>query len=324
MKSLQRPFTCVTRILIDHFLWSISSEKFLSKIKFRHMFRISSLIAACHSFRKHLTLLCALLLIPASVFCQSDCTEAVEICELKDYYFPEFSGYGDQENLSLTDSKLKETNSLWLKLNVEASGELEFVIVPDSSTDDIDFVLFEGSGCKDKATMRIMTSGVTIGQEESSRCISHMGLQKTSADEKESDGCNEWDDNYLKPALLKKGKTYHLLVNNFNSENGFTILFSGDETLELVNTCNKSESEELDISLYPNPASDLLQISLNKAVENGYQMELFDQAGKLHQQNIYNQSNTQFDLSISDLSPGKYYLRVKSSDEIKLKSFIKI
>lgn len=253
-----------------------------------------------------------------------DCIDAFKICHLADYHVEAMSGYGDKELLDIENSNLEETNSHWFQLEASISGELEFVIVPDNSNDDIDFILYEGSQCTNKKPKRLMTSGEVVGVESRKECIGQTGLQRISNDIEEKDGCFDLDDNFLKPVYLEQDNTYFLLVNNFNSSNGFTILFSGDESLELVNTCNKEIDEELIINLYPNPTNDFLTVAINKIFPSETKIDLFNQSGRLFYSNTYESILEKCELNVSTFPSGKYFVRVSSESEVGLKSFVKI
>ena len=234
-----------------------------------------------------------------------DCSEAMRICYLSDYYFPEMNGMGIYENLDVNNSMIKETNSLWLKFEVEVSGVMEFLIVPDKKNDDIDFILYEAINCGDKKPIRVMTTGETFGSNIEENCIGQTGLQRISSDIIETDGCFDLDDNFLKPVFLEKGKNYFLLINNYNSSSGFNILFSGENGLKLKNSCEEIINEKLEMGIYPNPASELLNIYLNKKIDIPSTIQIFDLSGKVLYTSEKNKIEKSIGIDISGLPSGK-------------------
>ncbi len=63
--------------------------------------------------------------------------------------------------------------------------------------------------------------------------------------------------------------------------------------------------------LWPNPAADLVTVSLEGAAE-GTMIELLDATGKLHLRRAATHSSEQFDLS--DYAPGLYFLSVSNEE----------
>ncbi len=253
-----------------------------------------------------------------------DCIDAFQICSLGNYYFPTLNGFGSEEYLGLTNTNLEETNSLWLQFTASTSGELEFVIVPDNSEDDIDFVLYQGSTCEKKDAVRIMTSGKAVGLNADHKCVGQTGLQKISLDSKESDGCFDLDDNFLKPRYLDSGETYFLLINNFNSSDGVTVLFAGDAGLELENKCQNESNQEISLDLFPNPVANELNVKLSQSIDMPAHIQLFDQSGKLFYNKDTELLSGQFSINVSDFPSGKYFLKMSNEHMVELKSFIKI
>lgn len=253
-----------------------------------------------------------------------NCNQAIRICELGDYYFPFFYSGNQEEELYLKDTQLKKTNSIWMKFQASISGKMEFTIVPDNSEDDLDFVLYESdNSCGTMYPVRIMTSGETIGVEFSEECIGQTGLHSAAVDISESDGCYDVDDNFLSPVELSNGKSYFLLVNNFNSNSGFSILFSGDDKLQLDNNCKINLEKDINFNLYPNPAIEKLMLVSEAPVDEPIRIQIFDSAGKLFYSRNLSSLIEPMKIEISDYPAGKYYTRLIGRDQVRLKSFIK-
>ena len=128
-----------------------------------------------------------------------------------------------------------EKNSTWISFGINQPGDLRFTIKPDSLDDDYDFVLFQipaTGGCKDKTIVRCMAAGDSKGSK--SPCMGPTGLRDKEKDLTEDAGCSDrGDNNWLKPAAVKTGERYVLLVSNIsNPRNGFTIRFTGDFTFK--------------------------------------------------------------------------------------------
>lgn len=268
-----------------------------------------------------------LILVFTSLFAQdnpSNCSEAFQICNLGDYYFSHTEGFGIPEDLNIEQSEIVETNSTWLKFAADKSGSLEFVIVPEDQEDDIDFILYEGDECDDREAVRIMTSGMNIGEPNIFDCLGQTGLRIHSDDLTEAMGCFHQSDNFLKPIVLEEGKQYYLLVNNFNSNKGFTILFSGEESLRLVDHCKQNLPSSIDFEVFPNPAVDEITIRAVTGFTNPVEVIMFDMTGRVFKRVNYESISEESTLDISNIPSGEYYLRIASKEHSGLKSIIKI
>lgn len=255
----------------------------------------------------------------------SDCSQALNICQLGDYYFADIKGEGIQENLHLTESQIKETNSIWLQFEVLSQGDLDFVIIPENRENDFDFVLYEGETCSDLSPLRIMTSGQIFGEESTIECLGQTGLRDKSYDESESDGCFDFDDNFLKPVRLKEGKNYYLLINNFNSSEGFSVLFSGDGQLAFLDKCNKGQDvSNFNFDVFPNPVIDRISIRSKVKIKDPVEIVMFDLSGRIILKKEFKDMLTEKQLDVSNFSAGEYYMRIVSTENVGLKSFIKM
>jgi uncharacterized protein (DUF362 family) len=125
-----------------------------------------------------------------------------------------------------------------------------------------------------------------------------------------------------------------MIIGGFNNItiplDGFTI---GDSIVEILfvdrylNTLKKSYQGDYisgirnytmssyKISIYPNPATDILNIELSKSFTGPYQLEVYSLDGKLMiSKNGFNNSNGQ--VNINALKPGVYVLRVIIGNEL--------
>ena len=169
---------------------------------------------------------------------QSDCIDAVVLCDKSPFTVQSVSGAGNDPDEAGSSSCLgslggnSESNSTWYVWVCDAAGSLTFDLTPSNPNDDLDFVLYElpnGIGdCANKIEQRCMASG---NFTTPSPCMGVTGLNSTSTDVTESSGCSTGDDNFLQELTMVSGSTYALLINNFTSTgNGFGISFGGTGT----------------------------------------------------------------------------------------------
>ena len=79
-------------------------------------------------------------------------------------------------------------------------------------------------------------------------------------------------------------------------------------------TANLPEQEKLNISLYPNPTNNILNVKSQELVD----IEIYDSIGKL----VLNKNSTK-SIDVSKLSNGIYFLNIKSGSKITTEKFIK-
>ncbi len=174
----------------------------------------------------------------------SDCSDAVLLCDKSSLSIPFVSGRGRREEIrssptacSRSGCFYEEDNSVWYKWICDQSGTLTFDITPDNPADDIDFVLYELTGgindCNGKTELRCMYSGANTGRPFNTwrACTGNTGLRVGETDNREFCGCDNNDNNFLRPADMIEGRAYALIVMNFSGSGaGFSIEFGGTGT----------------------------------------------------------------------------------------------
>ena len=173
----------------------------------------------------------------------ADCDGAVKLCDMSDVKVAGLSGGGKNNTEIESTSCFKnpnnsstplESNSSWYKWTCAKSGTLTFDIIPNNSTDDLDFILYELSGTSTNAcgTRNILRCSATACPYVVNGVV---GLNMTATDVSEimtdngdPNACNSTALNgYVKYVDMVAGRTYVLMVDNFSTASGFTIKFGG-------------------------------------------------------------------------------------------------
>lgn len=263
----------------------------------------------------------------------SDCTKAFPICKNGTYYFSEIEGPGSVNDLTKSfcrDISLEETNAVWLKFSVKKAGIITFLITPFKLKDDIDFVLYKtGSDqCTSKKDIRCMASGKNIGSLEADHnCLGVTGLDTRSIDMIEMNGCKYSDDNFLKFLDAKAGEYYTLFINNYNSIDGFSVMFDGTAELDLRDDCsdNKDKLSLQLTELYPNPSKDEINLSFFSIKHEIARFQIITLDGQsVINRNIEIKEGIQtIPFDISQLASGTYFIQISGSDNTILQKFVK-
>ncbi|MCB9310583.1 MAG: T9SS type A sorting domain-containing protein [Lewinellaceae bacterium] len=263
----------------------------------------------------------------------SDCENPFKICKLGTYKFDMKDGFGAIQDirypLDCADVSFKETNSKWIAFTSISDGVLTFTIYPDHQEDDIDFIIFKNDhhDCQKLIPIRCMTAGKNIGEkvDQSGNCLGEMGLSVRSVEEFERSGCDINSQMFLKMLKVQKGVEYLLLVNNFDSEEGFSITFEGDIVPEKNENCECKAIPIDIIALYPNPTIDRVNVDYVSKTGKPVRFELVDIDGKEINQWTEQAKLGQntFLFHTESLTAGTYILMLKQDDFITTKQFIK-
>ncbi|HTO14991.1 MAG TPA: T9SS type A sorting domain-containing protein [Edaphocola sp.] len=134
--------------------------------------------------------------------------------------------------------------------------------------------------------------------------------------------------------LMKWQKTYGGagidLINNFSITNDGGLILAGQQTnkdgwiLKLKgNTTNINDiSNELKVSVYPNPTSQILNVLMDWSQAKKGNLQILDINGRvLHNQSLEVSNNLDLQLDISNLIPGSYYLKISTEKGQKSNMF---
>ena len=217
---------------------------------------------------------------------------------------PCFSGSGSTSNI--------EAKSTWFKWVCDKAGSLTFLLTPEDSLTDIDFVLYETNNinsCSNRSILRCMASGESFGV---CALLGQTGLTNWSLDISEPSGCKPGQDNFLKQLDMEEGKTYALMVNNFTgTKKMFTIEFGGTGTFKSTPLRSYEAESLLSFSLYPSPSNiPAFTIDFENIENQPNQIEVLDALGRIvfTKENI--SSNNLIDLE-GKVTEGIYFVKLK-------------
>ena len=157
-----------------------------------------------------------------------DCDQAVLICDPNQLItVSSLSGAGNNDEEPEAGSCMdvpgpNEQNSAWYIFNAATSGNLTFDIIPNLPNDDIDFILYQlnsDNPCGPRTVIRC----------NSSSCLSSTGatgLSMTDTDLIENPNCDPGENAYCQFVQTTAGSKYALLINNCNTNQGFTLQFN--------------------------------------------------------------------------------------------------
>ncbi len=281
-----------------------------------------------------LLLLFSASLMTGSLFAQehADCATALEICNKQPLHlYSNGEGVDPSELDSVTCYSTGgppgpfEFNISWIRFTVSQGGSLWFIIRPDNTTDDLDFVVFRLStgNCADKTVVRCMAAGDFV---PSSPCMGPTGLLPGQTDINGPAGCPVGADNFLAPLETQTGEIYALAINNFTSSmDSFSIEFCGTALLgcetEVCGTLASNEQTALQtVKIYPNPAvqqETWVEWQLSKPAEiTGTLFNMFGIPVRLNHWDAPAGPNRQH-LNLEGLPAGVYILTLSDGNAVR-------
>ena len=279
--------------------------------------------------------LLGIILIFVSFFANSqdhqDMQSALNVCESKSYRFETMRGTGEVaekvDQKSCFGSAFNETNSKWLKWSPETKGHFILSIVPLQEGDDLDFIIFKVDSSGDLLPVRCMASGQSLSRESNPICTGPTGLAYSSTDTEESKGCQDQDDSFLKYLEMEKGDQFYMLVNNYNSAEGFTVSVETDAILKDDGCEYSLGSQSLQLEkIYPSPAEDNISVELLNEMTGNIEFVVLDIFGQklLSFNKTPSSSRTHESINIQSFVSGEYILLANQNGKSSTKRFIKI
>ncbi|MEJ7766873.1 MAG: MBG domain-containing protein [Chitinophagaceae bacterium] len=123
-------------------------------------------------------------------------------------------------------------------------------------------------------------------------------------------GCDTYSPNYA--VTLQNGT---LSVTNINAGTGMTPRVTMGSVVKEVSLADK---------LYPNPALLRVRLELAKDVRRTGDIQVYDMVGKLFKLPVQRINEKIYDIDVSALSPGVYFIKAKSSGALKTFRFVKL
>ena len=178
-------------------------------------------------------------------------------------------------------------------------------------------ITFSGSGNKGFQVSPQAANGNVLGSliaGTGTKILSNKYVTHTSA--KNTASCS-WTFKWVAPAAGTGDVTFYgAFAITDKSTRKSTLVLTEASTVQGV-----SNEPTAKISLYPNPANDIIKIKLESSIDNSGKAMLFDQSGKLIQ--ILNFNSNEFNMNIQNLPAGNYFLRINDGQNNYFNHFIK-
>jgi hypothetical protein len=250
---------------------------------------------------------------------EQDCPGAIKICDgvlldMQHIYY----GNGTVDDLGngtcLTN---KENNSVWFYFDVDSAGMVVFSINPKAG-DDYDFALFKldnNETCSDIAGNTFYPVRCSYASFSGATGLMVNPPGNTS---------------FLPEVQAQQGEKYYLVVDNFNTGGGgYTIDFTGTTAkFNSAGNCRSVISSVEDdkqfgenVAVYPNPAYTHLNIAATLPNSEAVNYEIISLLGETVVSG--NNNANKFNIDVSTLAAGIYFIRLQSNKGSVVKRWVK-
>jgi hypothetical protein len=124
----------------------------------------------------------------------------------------------------------------------------------------------------------------------------------------------EYDpDNLPEPITSPSGKFFiAFITNNAINAQGFDAYYAP----ATVGIDNEFVAQQEAMQIFPNPAKEILTISLSQTLEGESQLSIFSLSGiKVHQATISDGASRDLSIDVSALKPGLYVVMLRNGDQ---------
>jgi hypothetical protein len=166
--------------------------------------------------KKHLSLMfkiCVLYFLSAAYLnaqLPNDCSGALVVCDDSTLNLDAL-GIGVQEVYGTNDCFSEENNSIWLKLNIQNSGTLGFILTPNSTNIKIDYDFFLYGPDVDCGAIGRAIRCSTTNPEDANMSHNQTGMNSSETDLSEGPGMI--GNSFVKELNVLAGESYFLVID---------------------------------------------------------------------------------------------------------------
>jgi hypothetical protein len=114
------------------------------------------------------------------------------------------------------------------------------------------------------------------------------------------------------------------IIPTFKSGDGTLVLTHGFQQQLIITTVEEKLDVLVNIKVFPNPASDVLNIRFESPVEEEIGLTILDSQGKLIKSDIIEASVNEKQINLQDLAGGIYYLKLTKGKLVNVYKVVKL
>ncbi|MGB6152205.1 MAG: T9SS type B sorting domain-containing protein [Pricia sp.] len=190
----------------------------------------------------------------------NDCSNAIVVCG-NSVITSNVSGFGTQElDGSRNPCEFSEVNSLWLQLNIDRTGTLEFTLTPDSKDIEADYDFYIYGPNFNCGNFDAPVRCSSTNPEQAGLTSNLTGLRAGEIDE--SEGPGPAGNSFIAPLDVVAGETYFLLIDRPEGNGGFSLDWQGSSDfvdppvinfdIDPISACFADAGSPVDLTLNAN------------------------------------------------------------------------
>ncbi|MEM8586376.1 MAG: T9SS type A sorting domain-containing protein [Bacteroidota bacterium] len=224
-------------------------------------------------------------------------------------------GGGDIDDLAIEDSwmSLNENLNVYLGCEAQLVIEVDFNSASEELVIDnirfssgvvlpVEYLSFEGQADR----QGVLLDWATASEQDNDHFILERSADGRSFEaigridgQGDSDSRNDYQ--FLDRAPHNGQNYYRLKQYDFDGSMSMS---------DVVNVDFRGSEASLDFTLFPVPAQDILTLVMNSELPVGSQLEIFNVYGQIQLRSTLQENHLTYPLSVSDLPPGAYWIRV--------------
>ena len=114
------------------------------------------------------------------------------------------------------------------------------------------------------------------------------------------------------------------IIPTFTSQDGTLILTHGFQQKVLITTVAENILNPVQVTVFPNPASEVINIEFDTPVDGEISLFLLDTQGKLVKTEKIEAATTNKQINMQDLPSGIYYLRLTKGKLVNVYKVVKL
>ena len=114
------------------------------------------------------------------------------------------------------------------------------------------------------------------------------------------------------------------IIPTFTSSDGSLILTHGFQQKLLITAVEENIVNPVRITIFPNPASEMINMEFDTPTDGEYSLYLFDSQGKMVKTDQVGVATTIKQLNMQDLPSGIYYLRLTKGKLVNVYKVVKL
>lgn len=114
------------------------------------------------------------------------------------------------------------------------------------------------------------------------------------------------------------------IIPTFKSADQSVLLTSGFQPVLIVTAVEENINVAVKVKVYPNPASDIIHILFENAVDEETAVMLLDSFGRLVKSGVIEATMTEKEINLQDVPSGIYYLRLTKGKLVNVYKVVKL